>query len=568
MGQVVADRYRIVEELGQGGMATVYRAEHLRLPRPFAIKVLHPELTSQAEMVARFEREAIAQARINHPNVAAAVDCGSFDDGDVFLVLEYISGTSLRARLAAPPPLVYAEVLGIARQIAAGLVAAHAAGVVHRDLKPENVMLLEGDAHAPDVKVLDFGIAKLTEGPEGEMAPLTRLGSVFGTPEYMSPEQAQGAVADARSDLYSLGIILYEMLAGTTPFQHSELVTVLTRQIHEPPPPLPDSVPAPLTALIMALLSKSPVERPATAELVERELTELEKASLTPKPKIREPRSTRFLIPGLLGLLVLMVALVVFVSHPRRPPLSLDQVVSDVERRIALIERARGGDISALTELEKLPAGSRSGPEWLAIGAGRAQNREWPGALDALEMAVRTTPSMSHDASLAYFISEASRQPKTSTRALDFASAHLGSVGADIIFATWDGAANNRAPGADLRAAKLKVDQLAEDPRISPSLRVYFRLRQARSCTEVKQLLPEVVQNGDARSLPLLRRYTSDRGCGLLRLADCYPCLRGQGDLDAALRAAKQRGVPDFSLLSLSAGGGPSTPRDTRPSGS
>ena len=212
IGSVLAERYRVEKLLGSGGMGSVYRAQHVHMRKSVAIKVLHREMTYLPEVVARFEREAVAAARIEHPNVAAATDFGRLADGSFYLVLEYVEGKSLRAALKERGPMSTTRALHVTRQIADALAAAHAAGIVHRDLKPDNVMLLDREGERELVKVLDFGIAKLNIGDVKEQ--LTQLGSVFGTPEYMAPEQAQGLEVDARADLYTLGILLYEMLAG------------------------------------------------------------------------------------------------------------------------------------------------------------------------------------------------------------------------------------------------------------------------------------------------------------------------------------------------------------------
>jgi serine/threonine-protein kinase len=278
--QVIADRYRVVELIGRGGMGAVYRAEHIHIKKSFAFKVLHPELTHQQEAVRRFEREAIAAARIDHPNVATAIDFGNLPTGEFYLVLDYVQGKSLRELLNQEGPLSEARTVRISRQIASALGAAHAANIVHRDLKPDNVMLVESNAEPDFVKVLDFGIAKVrTENAPNEPA-LTRFGTVFGTPEYMSPEQALGQSVDRRSDLYSLGIMMYEMLSQSTPFADEQIVTVLSRQMTEAPKPLP-SVSPELSAIIMRLLAKLPDERPASAEQLIEEFDRLPLARLT-----------------------------------------------------------------------------------------------------------------------------------------------------------------------------------------------------------------------------------------------------------------------------------------------
>jgi serine/threonine-protein kinase len=268
VGQVVAGRYRVEQLLGTGGMGSVYRAQHVHMRKTMALKVLHRELTSVPEVVARFEREAVAAARIEHPNVASATDFGKLEDGSFYLVLEFIQGRSLRELLDAERVLPVARALTITAQVASALEAAHALGIVHRDLKPDNVMLVNREGSPDAVKVLDFGIAKVLVD-EATDQPLTQVGAVFGTPEYMSPQQAVGRGVDHRSDLYSVGVMLYEMLAGTTPFKSADLMAVLSKQLTSEPPPLPADTDPAVVALVMRLLAKEVEARVQSAtELV------------------------------------------------------------------------------------------------------------------------------------------------------------------------------------------------------------------------------------------------------------------------------------------------------------
>lgn len=290
IGQVLAGRYRIERLLGSGGMGSVYRAEHVHMRKAVAVKVLHREMTAVPEVVARFEREAVAAGRIEHPNVVQASDFGRLEDGAFYLVLEYVEGESL-AKVIERGPLPPERALHIARQIAHALAAAHAQNIIHRDLKPDNVMLVDRENYPDFVKVLDFGIAKVRmQDATGKTQHLTQLGTVFGTPEYMSPEQARGNPVDGRSDLYTLGVIIYEMLTGSTPFKSDDLIVVLTRTITEQPKPLPENIPERVRALTMRLLRKLPEERFANAVELITEMDSILGPSRPPPASVVHPQ--------------------------------------------------------------------------------------------------------------------------------------------------------------------------------------------------------------------------------------------------------------------------------------
>jgi eukaryotic-like serine/threonine-protein kinase len=275
IGRTLSGRYLVTALLGSGGMGAVYRAEHTALKKVVAVKVLNQEMASHREAALRFEREAMVSARIVHPNVVSATDSGRLADGSLYLVLEYVSGRSLRELINDEKRLAPARALAIGSQIAEALAAAHRAGVVHRDLKPSNVMLLQEEQQAEVVKVLDFGLARVAGGSGDSGEALTRTGSVFGTPEYMSPEQARGEIVDYRADLYALGVILYELLSGRQPFVAPELVAVLIKHIHELPAPLPADIPEPIASYVMSLLEKEPSRRPGDARQVAKALRRL-----------------------------------------------------------------------------------------------------------------------------------------------------------------------------------------------------------------------------------------------------------------------------------------------------
>ena len=280
VGRVISGRYRVIECLATGGMSSVYRGEHIHMRKGVAIKVLNPKAEKLPELVLRFQREAIAGAHVQHPNIAAATDFGQLEDGSYFLVLEYVPGVTLK-NIIAKGPLPVPRAVAIARQIASALKAAHDMGVVHRDIKPANVMLLESQNDA--VKVIDFGLAQVNTDQVPTIAPpvpgrqdkpeqaLTAVGMVFGTVAYMAPEAALGMGAvDARSDLYALGMTLYEMLAGRHPFDASEPFQLFLQQRTVIPAAIgvcsPGvEIPGPIEAIVAKLLDKDPNQRPQSA---------------------------------------------------------------------------------------------------------------------------------------------------------------------------------------------------------------------------------------------------------------------------------------------------------------
>ncbi|WP_437973145.1 serine/threonine-protein kinase [Sorangium sp. So ce295] len=274
IGSLISGRYRVHELIGEGGMGAVYRGEQVHLRKQVAIKLLRPLARRMPELVARFEREAVAGAHIRHPNVVAAIDFGQLDDASFFLVLEYVEGTPLKEAISGGrlPP---ARALRIARQIASALAAAHEKGIVHRDVKPQNVLL---DAH-DQVRLIDFGLAKvnvdlLSSQSRKTATPspaLTSAGEVFGTLAYLAPEALRGMDAvDARADLYALGLVLYEMLTGQHPFDTKNVVERLKQQGPGGPPALhvraPDlEVPYEVQQAVMRLMEHDPSFRFQTA---------------------------------------------------------------------------------------------------------------------------------------------------------------------------------------------------------------------------------------------------------------------------------------------------------------
>ena len=276
VGRELGGRYRLLERLGRGGMGTVYRAVHTLMDKRVAVKVLRGDHADDPEAVARFHREARSASRLDHEHCIRVTDFGQSDDGLLYLVMELLDGESLGALLRRGP-LSASRAAGIASDIAAALQHAHEMGVVHRDLKPDNVFLARRKRGGETVKVLDFGLARIigtASGGDVIAGPsITRAGVVFGTPEYMAPEQCEGAPIDARTDLYALGGILYHLLTGAPPFRAEHFLQLLSKQVEEAPEPprrrRPEAdIPPALEAIVLRCLAKPPDERFQTAAAV------------------------------------------------------------------------------------------------------------------------------------------------------------------------------------------------------------------------------------------------------------------------------------------------------------
>jgi len=257
VGSIVADRYQVERRLGEGGMGAVYLARHVVLEKQVALKILHGEFSGRKDLVERFLHEAKAAARIRHEHVIDISDFGQTATGNPFFCMELLSGGDLAQCLKEEGQLAWHRIKSIFLQTCSALQAAHEKGIIHRDLKPENIFLIERLGHPDFVKVLDFGIAKLTELEESGKR-LTKTGMVFGTPEYMSPEQARGDKTDHRVDVYAMGCILYQLVSGDVPFRAETFMGVLTRHLFEPVPPLGQraDTPAGLEAVVARALDK------------------------------------------------------------------------------------------------------------------------------------------------------------------------------------------------------------------------------------------------------------------------------------------------------------------------
>ncbi len=354
VGSVIDGRYKVETILGEGGMGVVYRCSHTIIGKKLALKVLRADLARDQEVTERFLNEAKSASGIGNPHIVDISDFGQFPDGATYFVMEYLNGIPLGHAIQGGQPLAAKRLLKIGRQLAEGLAAAHAAGIVHRDLKPDNIFLIERGGDKEFVKILDFGIAKVSN-TEGK---LTRAGAVFGTPHYMSPEQAAGTSVDQRGDIYSLGVIMYELAAAKVPFDADNFMGVLTQHMYKAPTSVreatsrPEEVSPGLEAVIMKCLAKRPENRYQSMDEVIVDIDRL-LAGAAPQaagergdafaappayydnntlPSSKTPRKSRTIVAVILGVLAL-VATAGAVLKLRGPKSGVTPEVARAEQR-------------------------------------------------------------------------------------------------------------------------------------------------------------------------------------------------------------------------------------------
>jgi eukaryotic-like serine/threonine-protein kinase len=588
VGTVVGDRYRVLGRIGEGGMGAVFRAEHILMKKVVALKLLHAETGQVEEAARRFEREAQSASRLNHPNIVSVTDFGRNHTGELFLVMEFVAGESLADLLAREGRLSVARARRLAGQILSALEHAHGQKVIHRDLKPANVMLVQSpDARLGETaKILDFGIAKITENSEGEPT-LTKGVMIFGTPSYMSPEQATGQEVDSRSDLYSCGIILYEMLTGKKPFEAEDVVKLMAIQVTAPPPRFASvapgaEIPASLEAVVMRALEKDRERRYRTAAEFREALERTEVAGVGARAAAVPARlgawARRWMLWAALGTLWvalgwvgrqlaraarslvarlpprarpwakpaaafvaagLVVALLY--SHrngaaPRLPPPQPRPVAQEMKSPIKQIEDAMAkahfaeARVLIMQQISEHPDVARV--RYLLGNLEFADRNPGPG-VQAYEEALRMDAGLRGDAALLVNLRGLLPDKKLGRSALDLM---VRRVGVPACGALSEIASNDRR--LDFRQdARSACDNLGCAEKVDRVQSYALDLAQGRTCAEKREAVQQLGASKDLRAVePLRRAHYGERGGFLGRV------LGGGGnaciikDIDAALK--------------------------------
>lgn len=500
IGRVIDDRYEVVEKLGEGGMGAVFVAEHLKLHKRVALKVILPQFAGDGDLAARFAREAMASAKLEHPHVASALDYGTLPEGGAYLVMQLVRGRPVSHLVQEHGRLHWSHACTLAAQVADALAAAHAEGIVHRDLKPENILVEQREGASELVKVLDFGIAHVsmeeTASPEGA-APrraLTRLGTVMGTPGYMAPEQAMGDQVDARADLYALGVMLWEMTTGRELFQGDNLSEIVTKQLTESPPPLGETradgpVPAALETLIAQLLARNASERPDRAADVRNRLHELASGATPTNASTRNaPTGPAPTLPGLAWPRVLW--------ERARP--WLDRL----PRQIHFAGRSWSLGVVVLAMLAPVLFAAGTAAVLVTAFTGDEQEASAP----------PPDPHPGMGQRLAKLIASAAEsEPAVPEEVQDHIDTML----------------HGPSEKARKRAASWLADHEPAD-EVPEWARASADVQRANGCRSMTKALERVREVGNDSALPVVRRFADKpkRGCGLLNLRDCYSCVR------------------------------------------
>jgi eukaryotic-like serine/threonine-protein kinase len=568
IGSIGGDRYRVVSRLGVGGMGAVYRAEHTMIRKDLAIKVLLPELGGKEEFARRFEREAESASRLQHPNIITVTDFGRTKEGSLFLAMEFLAGESLSSVIKAGPA-PRARALHIIRQILRGLEHAHAAGIVHRDLKPDNIMLVERDGQDDVVKILDFGIAKVTEPLTGRgvgVTALTQAGMIFGTPEYLSPEQALAEVVDPRADIYAAGVILYEMLAGRKPFESVDKVKLISMHLAHAPPRLREAnpsvdVPVALEQVVLQALEKSRENRFLTATAFLQALDDAEALADVaaepapigmPAPVGALDRLGRFLSGGRALALALAVVAVVSVSfyvrgsrrralvsapsRPAPPPPGLADRLKKIEGALEDGNTAQAR-LALEQELSERPRDARVRYMLGRVAFAEGKHAE---ALAQYREAIGLDAGFRGDPVLLEHVGQALGEARNAEGALDLAIDKIGAPAADLLVKV----ANESPELARRQRAAAALDEMGKGDKVDRVGLAMLQLKRAHGCEEKKMLVEKLRDLGDPRALPALRDLRGRSIGGLFRLGGANTrCMKKE--LPAAIKDLEAKAGDD-----------------------
>ncbi len=568
IGQVVDGRYRIVELLGEGGMGAVFVAEHLRLRKPVALKIIRAEYASNAVVEQRFAREATATSKLDHPHVASAIDFGTLEGGGAYLVTQLVRGVSLTRYLHdRGGRLRWAAAAELGAQVADALVAAHALGIVHRDLKPDNILVETRDDDKLHAKVVDFGIARLTEAHDGTLRPLTKMGAILGTPGYWAPEQAVGDTVDARGDLYTLGVILWECCAGRRLWGGDDLAEMIGIQLSSQPPTLQQEVggqvPAALSELVASLLVAAPSQRPSSAAVVRDSLRRIASgqglASLPGMMNMANMASAttstvalpRSIVPATRhgwstsagaalrrrgGLVFAAVALVTLVVVLLVLGGGDEEFVEAEEDLVAAEDIEPAPVVAAPVVVPAEAATPPVAPGEPAVASPAAP--ALPGEPATLTIAPGEPPAVAPGDPPAGPGEAVAAEAEVEAEAGD----EVGELPPELAAASPEKAAREVPAALVGTLAKLTADSRKVRKRAAATV-IGFKpkeevplfalnvawLEKAASCGNKRTVISKIQSDGDPRALPALRRLSRVRrgGCGWFGAQDCLGCLRG-----------------------------------------
>ncbi|MCA9714591.1 MAG: serine/threonine protein kinase [Myxococcales bacterium] len=519
IGAEIDGRYRIDELLGEGGMGAVYVAEHLKLHKQVAFKTIRAEFLGHQDIMGRFEREAMVTAQLDHPHIVSALDYGQLpEDGGAYLVIQLVRGESLEkvlGRGALPWPVA----CDVCSQIADALTVAHARGIVHRDLKPDNVLLERRDDGKYRARVLDFGIARILEGdgPTSEAGALTRVGTVIGTPGYMAPEQAMGAEVDVRADIYALGVMLWECVAGRRLWIADELTTLFSRQLTEDPPALErvaSGVPPELSALVASMLTRTTEDRPAKAADIRGELKRLS------------------IVGG--SLAGVETSQLYRVNEATNRGVSLRTLAEQIRTHAdPVLTTVRTTTLDAVEELREGKPGRKS----LYVGGGALLL-----LLFAICVLTRGGDDEAPEDDVAGDEADADdeggddkrdgdkKKPESKKKASPSEPEPSPELAAEI-----ETMMENKSRTKRKKAAKAILEDY-EEAEVPAYARLSAKLESAKKCEDKDEVIVELIELKDERATPPLQRlhrYPKDKCGNLFNRTDCFACLRT--NLDRAL---------------------------------